>query len=402
VSALSGVRVLELGQFIAAPYCGQVLADHGADVIKIERPGSGDAMRDWGVNTGDGAPMWWSVIGRNKRSVAIDLKTDEGRELVRRLALGSDVLLENFRPGTLERLGLDPSDLARENPGLVVARISGFGQTGPYSSRAGFGGVAEAMGGLRYLTGEPERPPVRVGLAIGDSLAGLFTAFGVLAALRERDASGRGQVVDTGLTDAVVAVLESVLAEYGATGAVRGRTGNTLPGVAPSNIYPTADGQWVVIGANADGPFARLCGAMGRPELARDPRFADHGARGRHQAALDELIAGWTRRYPLAESVARLAEAGVPAGPVNTAAEVAADAHFRARGSVIEVDGERGPVVMQGVVPRLTVTPGEVRWPGPALGAHTAEVLRDGLGLSAEAIAALAARGVVATGEATC
>jgi len=402
MTALDGVRVLELGQFIAGPYCGQVLGDHGAEVIKVERPGSGDAMRRWGVNVNGGPPVWWPVIGRNKKSVVVDLKQDEGRALVRRLALSCDVLVENFRPGTLERLGLDPASLLAENPRLVVARISGFGQTGPYRHRAGFGGVAEAMGGLRYLTGDEDRPPVRVGLAIGDTLAGLYTAFGVLAALRQREISGRGQVVDTGLTDAVVAALESVVPEFSASGAIRHRSGNTLPGVAPSNIYPTRDEHWVVIGANADGPFERLCAAMGTPELALEPRLAGHEGRGRHQRELDDRIAAWTRELPLADVLAALEVAGVPAGPVNTARDVAEEPHFRERGTVIEVESEAGTLLMQGVVPRLTDTPGRVRWAGPPLGAHTEEVLRDALGLPAGEIAALAERHVVELGRGSC
>lgn len=402
MSALQGVKVLELGQFIAGPYCAQVLGDHGAEVIKVERPGVGDAMRHWSGNAGDGPPVWWSVIGRNKKSVAVDLKQAEGRALVRRLALSCDVIVENFRPGTLERLGMDPEALLDENPRLVVARISGFGQTGPYRKRAGFGGVAEAMGGLRFLTGEEDRPPVRVGLAIGDTLAGLYTAFGVVAALRQREVSGRGQVVDTGLTDAVVAALESVIAEYSVSGAVRRRSGNTLAGVAPSNIYPTADGRWVAIGANADGPFERLCAAMGAPELARDPRLAGHEGRGRHQRELDERIATWTGGHDLVEVVSALEAAAVPAGPVNTAREVAEEPHFRERGTVVEIESDVGPLLMQGVVPRLTATPGEVRWTGPALGAHTEEVLRGALGLEAAEIATLAERGVVEVGGVPC
>ncbi len=402
MTALQGVRVLELGQFIAGPYCAQILGDHGAEVIKVERPGTGDAMRRWGVNLGDGPPVWWPVIGRNKKSVVVDLKQEEGRDLVRRLALTCDVIVENFRPGTLERLGIGPDDLLAENPRLVVARISGFGQTGPYSKRAGFGGVAEAMGGLRFLTGEEDRPPVRVGLAIGDTLAGLYTAFGILAALRQREITGLGQVVDTGLTDAVVAVLESVLPEYSTSGVVRHRSGNTLPGVAPSNTYPTQDGHWVVIGANADGPFERLCDAMGVPELASDPRLAGHEGRGRHQRELDERIEGWTRDRPLADILAVLEAAAVPAGPVNTAQDVAQDPHFRERGTVVEVETEVGRLLMQGVVPRLTATPGRVRWAGPALGAHTAQVLRDALELDERAIAGLAERHVVELGQAAC
>lgn len=399
MGSLDGVRVLELGQFIAAPYCGQLLADHGAEVIKVERPGTGDNMRQWGVAMRGGDSLWWPVIGRNKKSVALDLGTPEGRSLARRLALRSDVVLENFRPGTLERLGLDPAELMAERPSLIVARISGFGQTGPYRERAGFGSVAEAMGGLRYLTGEPGRPPVRVGLSVGDSLAGTFTAFGVLAALRVRERTGRGQLVDTGLTDAVVALLESVLSEYSATGHVRERSGSTLKGVAPSNIYPAAEDGWIVIGANADGPFRRLCAAMGRPEMADDPRYADHAARGRHQQELDGIIAAWTSRRRLEELVEALAEAGVPAGPVHSARDVAADPHFRERGTVLDVDTALGPLTMQGVVPKLAETPGSVRWAGPGLGEHTLEVLQGVLGLGRADVATLLESGVAGAPE---
>ncbi|MCS7058961.1 MAG: CoA transferase [Meiothermus sp.] len=376
MGALDGVRVLELGSFIAGPFAGQLLADHGAEVIKVEPP-EGDAMRRWGVRLKEGESLWWPVIGRNKKSVVLDLRTERGRRLARELARRVDVLLENFRPGVLERLGLKPEELMADNPRLIVARVSGFGQSGPYRDRAGFGSVAEAMGGLRYLTGFPDRPPPRVGLSIGDTLAGLFTAFGVLAALRAREQTGRGQIVDVGLTDAVVAVLESVLTEYSALGVVRERTGNILPGVAPSNLYPTREGRYIQIGANADGPFARLCQAMGRPELAQDPRFATHEARGEHQTLLDQLIAEWTRSLSLEELDRLLAEHGVPAGPVNSAREVVQDPHFRERGTLLEVDTPLGRLVMQGVVPKLSDTPGAVAWAGPPLGAHTASVLRE-------------------------
>ncbi|RIH83738.1 Succinyl-CoA--L-malate CoA-transferase alpha subunit [Meiothermus luteus] len=375
MGALDGVRVLELGSFIAGPFAGQLLADHGAEVIKVEPP-EGDAMRRWGVQLKEGESLWWPVIGRNKKSVVLDLRTERGRRLARELALRVDVLLENFRPGVLERLGLEPEALMAENPRLIVARVSGFGQSGPYRDRAGFGSVAEAMGGLRYLTGFPDRPPPRVGLSIGDTLAGLFTAFGILAALRAREQTGQGQIVDVGLTDAVVAVLESVLTEYSALGVVRERTGNILPGVAPSNLYPTQEGRYIQIGANADGPFARLCQAMGRPELAQDPRFATHLARGAHQTLLDEIIAGWTRTLSLEELDRLLAEHGVPAGPVNSAREVAQDPHFRERGTLLEVETPLGRLVMQGVVPKLSATPGGIAWAGPPLGAHTESVLR--------------------------
>lgn len=396
--ALEGIRVLELGQFIAAPFAGQLLADHGAEVIKVEPP-EGDPMRQWGIQLKEGQSLWWPVIARNKKSVVLDLRHPQGRALARRLALASDVLLENFRPGVLERLGLDPRSLLEEKPSLVVARISGFGQEGPYRDRAGFGSVAEAMGGLRHLVGFPDRPPPRAGLSLGDTLAGLFAAFGVLAALRVRERTGRGQVVDMALTDAVIAALESVLTEYSATGRVRERTGNTLPGLAPSNLYPTRDGRYLQIGANADGPFSRLCQAMGRPELAEDPRYATHRARGVHQAELDGLIAAWTQEHALEELDRLLARHGVPAGPVNTAKEVAEDPHFRARGAVVEVETPLGRLLMQGVVPRLSETPGGIAWAGPSLGVHTREILEEVLGLGEEAWAELVAEGVVAWAE---
>ena len=402
---LQGLKIIEMGSFIAGPFCGQLLADFGADVVKLEPPGTGDAMRQWGVSKRDGKSLWWPVIARNKQSVTLDLRQPEGRDLARRLIAEADVLVENFRPGTLEEWGLGPDVLKAENPGLIVARVSGFGQTGPYAKRAGFGSVAEAMAGMRGLAGFPDRPPPRVGLSIGDSLAGVFAAMGVLLALRSRDAdkarlgsdaTGRGQVVDVAITESVLAVLESVVSEYSATGAVRGRTGSILPGVAPSNLYPTADGTWILIGANADGIFRRLAQAMGQPELGTDERYATHGARGRHQHELDDWIAQWTVRHDLDDLVTLLEAHGVPAGPVNDAAALVADPHLRAREAVISIETEDfGPLEMQGIAPRLSDTPGRVAWAGPGLGEHTDAILSDRLGLDGPQIAALRAKGIV-------
>lgn len=394
MSALADVRIIELGSFIAGPFAGQLLADLGADVIKIEPPG-GDPIRQWGRRDADGESLWWPVIGRNKKSVCIDLKTDAGRALVRDLLGTADILIENFRPGVLERMGFAPDLLWQTNPGLVVVRISGFGQAGPYRERGGFASVAEAIAGLRYLNGFPDRAPPRAGLSIGDSLAGLFSALGALAALHARERSGRGQVVDTGLTDAVLGVLESVLSEYSGGGFVRERTGSILPGLAPSNLYPTRDTRWIVIGANADKPFRGLCEAMGEPALADDPRYATHEARGHHQAELDDRVAAWTREHDQAELDTLLAAHGVPAGRLNSAAEVLADPHLRARGSVRPVATERGELWMQGVAPRLSDTPGDIRWPGASLGAHTGEVLGSALGLQQARIDELRTQGVV-------
>ncbi len=394
--ALAGIRVIEMGSFIAGPFCGQLLADLGADVVKIEPPQAGDVMRQWGAVQLDGKSLWWPVIARNKRSLTLDLRTGKGQEIARALLREADILVENFRPGTLEKWSLGPDDLWATNPGLIVARVSGFGQTGPYSRDVGFGAIAEAMGGLRALAGFPDRPPPRAGLSIGDSLAGVFAALGTVAALEARRRTGKGQVVDVGITDAVLAVQESVLSEYSATGALRQRTGTRLPGIAPSNLYPTGDGLWVIIGGNGDAIFKRLAEAMGKPDLAADPRYATHRARGAHQDELDDLVAAWTQTLPLEQLLAILKRAAVPAGPLNDAAGIVQDPHFRERGAVVEVDCEEyGRLTMQGVTPRLSETPGAVQWAGPSLGCHTHEVLSERLGLSPAEIAQLRADGVI-------
>lgn len=394
---LSDIRVIELGSFIAGPYCGQLLADLGADLVKFEDPGKGDPMRQWGFAKKDGASVWWPVIGRNKKSVTVDLRKPAGQAILRRLLAEADVLLENFRPGTLEKWGLTVEALHALNPRLIVARVSGYGQYGPYAEKAGFAAVAEAIGGMRVINGYPDRLPTRTGLSIGDTLAGIYTAFGILAALHQRGRDGKGQVIDVGLTDAILAATEGIVAEYSVTGQMRGRTGLTSPGFAPSNIYPTLDGKHIVIGANADTIFRRLTGVMGMAELADDPRFATHGARGRpeNQAEIDRIIADWTATKPRAALLAALDAAAVPAGPVSDAAEVAADPHFRARDMVVEVATKAfGTMLMQGVVPKLTRTPGAIRWPGAELGEHNEAVLA-AAGYSAEEIAALRQEGVI-------
>ncbi|MBB6308598.1 CaiB/BaiF CoA transferase family protein [Xanthobacter tagetidis] len=396
--ALSHLRAIEVGAFIAGPFCGQILADLGMDVIKVEPPGRGDAMRTWGAaRTSNGKSLWWPVIGRNKRSLSLDLRKPDGRDILRRLVAEADVLIENFRPGTLERWGLAPEDLRRDNPSLIVARVSGFGQTGPYSEKAGFGAVAEAMAGLRTLTGYPDRPSTRVGISIGDSLAGLYAAIGVLTAVVARgQRAGAGQTIDVSIAEAVLGVMESILSEQAATGAVRTRSGPVLPKIAPSNVYPTAEGGEVVIAANADGLFRHLCEAMGRPDLADDPAFATHEARGARQAELDAIIGAWTKDRPRGEVIALMDRHGIPAGPVNDAAAVVSDPHFRARGAIVEVpDVSFGSVTMQGPVPKLDGTPGTIRWTGPEVGAHTRDILADALGLDAASLDRLAAEGVI-------
>ena len=393
---MQGVRVVEMGSLLAGPFCGQILADFGAEVIKIEPPGQGDPMRQWGRQY-NGRGLWWPIIGRNKKSITLDLRKPEGQALARRLAARSDIVVENFRPGTLERWGLGYEELSRENPGLILVRVSGYGQTGPYRDKAGFGGVAEAMGGLRYITGYPDRPPTRVGISIGDTLAGTLGALGALLALRHREVSGgRGQVVDTAIFEAVLTYMESLIPEYALAGYIRERSGSVLPGIAPSNIYPTADGTWIVMGANADNVFRRLCQAMGRPEMADDPRFSSHHARGQHMELLDGIIAEWTSGHTASELLKILDEAGVPAGRIYTAREMMEDPHFRAREDVVWVDAPGiGPMPMQNVFPKLSETPGRVRWAGPELGQHNEEVYRGLLGLGDAALARLREEGVI-------
>ena len=397
VRPLEGVRVVEMGSLLAGPFCGQLLADFGAEVIKIEPPGKGDPMRQWGRHRKEGRTLWWPIIARNKKSVTLNLREEEGQELARRLISGADVVVENFRPGTLERWGLGYEDLSVLNPGLVMVRVSGYGQTGPYKDQAGFGAIGESMGGIRHVTGFSDRPPPRVGISLGDSLAATFGALGAVTALFHREArGGSGQVVDVGIYEAVLALMESTIPEYALAGHVRGRTGAILPFVAPSNTYPTADGDYVVIGANADTVFGRFARAVGHPEWADDERYATHHARGEHQEELDEMISAWTRERAVDEALEVMMEAGVPAGKLFTAKDMVEDPHYAARENVVTVeDPEIGAFPMQNVVPRLTGTPGEVRWTGPALGQHNDEVFGGLLGLNEEDMAGLRERGIV-------
>ena len=392
---LDGVRVLELGSLIAGPFCGRILADFGAEVLKIEPPGAGDPLRTWSLVTEHGS-LWAMTQSRNKQSVTVDLRTSEGREIVRRLALESQVVIENFRPGRMEAWGLGFEDLAKENPALVMVRISGFGQTGPYSHRPGFGNVAESMGGIRYITGWPDRPPLRVGLSIGDSIAALYAVIGTLMALRHAERTGQGQVVDVALSESVFSMLEAIVPEYGYDGRVRERTGNMLGGAAPTNMYPTADDRWLAIGANGDGIFKRFTAAIGQPELADDPRFSTNQARRANVEALDALIAEWTRGRTLDDAMVVLDGADVPAGPVYSVKDVAEDPQYQSRGMLVDLPDDRlGHLLMPGVVPKLSETPGEVRTAGPDLGEHTLEALGRLLGLDADALASLRSRRVI-------
>lgn len=394
---LTDIKVLELGQLIAGPYCGQVLADFGADVVKIEPPGKGDAMRQWGeADTKNGEPLWWNVIGRNKKSLTLDLRQPRGQSLLRDLAAEADVLIENFRPGTMEKWGLGYDALAQRNPGLIMVRVTGFGQDGPYASRAGFASVCEAMGGLRYISGYPDRAPVRVGISLGDTLAGLHGALGALVALHQRERTGRGQVVDSAIFESVLGMMESLVPEYARAGKIRERSGSFLPKIAPSNAYPTRDGRDVIIGANQDTVFRRLCEVMGQPTLADHPDYATHRARGDHQQAIDETVAAWTSQHDAEAIVDWLADAGVPAGLVYRAPEMLDDPHFKARESIVSVPDRHGePLPMQNVFPRLSQTPGRVRHVGPALGEHTEAVLEQWLSLDSASVAALRDTGVI-------
>ena len=398
---LSGLRVLEIGHFVAAPFCTRLLGDLGADVIKIEPPG-GDPVRQWGAQV-DGNSLWWSIHARNKRSLVLDLKSSRAAEIVVRLAGACDVVVENFRPGGLARLGLADEVLRRARPDLVIAHISGFGQTGPDRDRAAFGVIGEAIDGLRHLTDHPpgtsDLPPVRVGVSIGDSIAGLYAAFGVVCALWQRDRDGgdrKGRSLDIALTDSILSLMEGMLAEYGRLGTVRQPTGSAIPTAAPSNAYPSADGVWILIAANSEPLFARLAHLIGRPDLLEQERFAGNRHRVENAAELDMIIAEWTRRHTADDLTRRLGEHDIPSTRVYTAADCATDVQFRHRGMVQEVeDPILGRLLHPGIVPHVPEAPGAIRWTGPAVGAHTEEVLGEILGLSAGEIAALRAEGVI-------
>jgi formyl-CoA transferase len=393
---LTGMRVVEAGVLLAGPFCGQLLGDFGAEVIKVEEPRGGDPMRQWGRETPHGKSLWFPVVARNKKSVTLNLREAEGQRLMRDLLAEADVFVENFRPGTLERWGLGPAELYELNPKLVIVRVTAFGQNGPYSSRAGYGSIGEAMGGIRYVTGDPGSPPSRIGVSLGDALAGTFAALGAMMALRVAGANGRGQIVDSAIYESVLAMMESLVPEYALAGYTRERTGSILPNVAPSNAYPTEDGSSVLIAANQDTVFRRLAGAMGRAELADDPRYASHAARGENQVALDELIAAWTAGINQHTLLELLHENGVPAGSVYTAKDMLADEHFAAREAIVSLPHpEFGSFPMHNVAPRLSGTPGRLRWVGPELGEHTEQVLTEILGLSAERIIELRTAGII-------
>ena len=392
---LKGLKVIELGQLIAGPFCTRVLAEFGAEVVNIEPPGSGDPLRTW-RKLHKGTSLWWYAQARNKKSVTVNLKTPQGQDIVRRLARGADIVVENFRPGAMEKWNLGYEQLAADNPGLIMVRLSGYGQTGPYRDRVGFGAIGESMGGIRYVTGYPDRAPVRVGVSLGDSLAAMYGVIGALMALHHRNVnSGRGQVVDVALYEAVFSMMESMLPEYGMTGFVRERSGASLPGIVPSNTYETRDGKYIVIGANGDSIFKRLMRAIGRADLAEDPALASNAGRVTRTEELDDVIGGWTKSHELEHVLAVLEEAEVPSGKIYSIADIVADMHYRARGMVERhrLEGEED-LLLPGIVPKLSATPGQTRWVGPTLGEHTAEVLA-AIGIDGARQAQLRADGVI-------
>lgn len=394
-AALAGLKVLELGQLIAGPFAAKTLADFGADVIKIEAPDNGDPLRKWRMLK-DGTSVWWQVQSRNKRSLALDLRTPEGQALVRELAQEADVLIENFRPGAMEGWGLAPDTLMASNPKLIVLRISGYGQTGPYRNRPGFGVIGEAMGGLRHLTAEPGRVPVRVGVSIGDTLAALHGVIGILLALQHRHATGQGQVVDVALYEAVFNCMESLLPEYSAFGAVRGAAGSALPGIAPTNAYVCQDGGYALIAGNGDSIFKRLMTLIGREDLANDPTLADNTGRVARVQELDAAIGVWTAQHSVDHVLSALDAASVPAGRIYTVADIAADPHYAAREMLQRITLNDGsPLTVPGVVPKLSRTPGQHRRNAPDLGQDTDAILKE-IGLDAQQIEKLKASGIVA------
>jgi formyl-CoA transferase len=395
---LAGVRVVELGMLLAGPFAGRLLGDMGAEIVKIEPPGQPDPLRDWGKARYEGRSLWWPVQSRNKKCCTLNLRVERGQELLLELARHADVLLENFRPGTLERWNLAPDRLLEANPRLVIARVSGYGQTGPYAARAGFASAAEAMGGIRHINGFPGEAPPRLHISLGDSLAGMYAVQGILAALYRRDAlGGTGQVIDVSLMESCFSLLESTVPEYDRLGVVRGPGGTGLQGVAPSNIFESSDGKRIVIAANADKVFGRLCAAIDRPELADDPRFATHIARGEHQEEIEGIIAEWAAARPAAEIDRVMNDAGVICGPIYTIADIFEDPQFKARDMLVEhVDPEFGPYIGPGIVPKFSETPGEVRWSATwEEGSHNRDVYGGLLGLSDAELDELREEGVL-------
>jgi formyl-CoA transferase len=393
---LQDLRVIEMGTLLAGPFCGQLLGDFGAEVIKVEPPNQGDPLRDWGQEKAHGKSLWWPVVARNKKSVTINLREKEGQEIVYELVSKTDFLLENFRPGTMERWGLGYEELKKINPRLIMIRVSGYGQSGPYSKRAGFGAIGEAMGGMRYVCGDPSTPPSRMGISIGDSLAATFACVGALSALHHRERTGEGQVVDSALYEAVLNMMESLITEYTQTGYIRERQGSILPNVAPSNVYPTKDGLDFLIAGNQDTVFKRLSEAMGEPELAEDERYATHGARGKHQQQLDDHIAEWSKTKTADELTALMDENGIPAGKIYRAPEMLEDPHFAARNAIIKtLHPDFGELLMQNVAPKLSETPGSVRTPAPSLGQHNGEVFKGILGYDDQRMADLQSRNII-------
>lgn len=394
---LEGIKILELGNLVAAPFAGKILSEFGAEVIKVEEPKTGDPLRNWRVMHND-TSVWWYVQSRNKKSITVNLRDPEGQQIIRQLSEKVDVVLENFKPGTLERWGLGLEDLQKVNPSIIMTRVSGYGQTGPYREKPGFGSVAEAIGGLRYLTGYPDLPPVRVGIALGDLVAGLYAVIGTLMALRARDedAQKKGQLVDVALYESVFSLLEGILPEYDLTGVVRERTGSTLPGIAPSNTYECADGKHLVIGGNGDKIFQRLMKAVGREDLANDPIYASNQGRADNVDFIDGIIEEWTKKFPLKEAQQILDDVSVPVGPIYGIKEIVEDEQYKAREMLQEIelpDGKK--VLVPGVVPKLSETPGEINWSGPSLGQHNEEIYTEFMNFSFEEFKKLKEQGVI-------
>ena len=394
--ALSDLRVIEMGQLLAGPFCGQLLGDFGAEVIKVEPPEIGDPMRQWGREKPHGKSLWWPVVARNKKSITVNLRVEEGQKIIKELVKNADILIENFRPGTLERWNMSYEILSEINPRLIMVRVSGYGQTGPYSKRAGFGAIGEAMGGLRYVSGDPSTQPSRMGISIGDELAAMHACMGALMAVHARERTGKGQVVDSAIYESVLNMMESLVTEHHVAGYTRERTGPIIPNVAPSNIFETSDQQMILIAANQDGVFSRLCKVMDRPELSLDERYSTHSARGKNQQELDDLINNWTKTKSLKEVETLCNENGIPAGLIYKARDMIEDPHFKAREAIIDIEHpEFGLIKMQNVAPKLSRNPGEVRQVGPKLGEHNNYVFLDILKRTEDEMSALKKAGVI-------